>query len=636
MSAANKETITDSAIDQRPMIRVLTCGSVDDGKSTLIGRLLYDSKSLLMDQLESLKSDSKSHGTVEGGGLDFALLLDGLSAEREQGITIDVAYRFFSTDQCNFIIADTPGHEQYTRNMATGASTADAAILLIDARNGIGIQTRRHSQILSLLGVKHVVLAVNKMDILGFDQKIFEDIVKEFRLFADDLGFLELAAIPLSARFGDNLFAKSDAAPWYKGQCLMDWLHGLVPIMAKQEANQQTNNENFKMQVQWVNRPNLDFRGFAGTIAAGKLKLGDMVLVQPTNQRAEIKEILIGNQSSLEAEKGQAITLRLDREVDISRGDVLSNAKEPAQVSDQFSAHLVWMDSVPMLPERRYYLKFGTRTVAGAITDLKYRLDANHGEKHAAKSLELNEIGLVNIAIDRPIVYLPYKENKRLGSFIIIDRISNATIGAGMIEHGLRRAENIQWQPIVVSQTQRAAIKNQKPITLWFTGLSGSGKSTIANLLEQKLAHSGYHTMLLDGDNVRHGLNRDLGFTDVDRVENVRRVAEVAGLMLNAGLITLVSFISPFNSERQMARDLMGSGNFWEIYVNSSLEACERRDVKGLYALARSGKLPHFTGISSPYEAPINPEYEIKTAEQSAERSAQFLFDQLKAKDYLL
>ncbi|MFK7865952.1 MAG: adenylyl-sulfate kinase [Alphaproteobacteria bacterium] len=615
-----------------PLIRVLTCGSVDDGKSTLIGRLLYDSKSLLIDQMESLSADSKLYGTAGAGELDFALLLDGLAAEREQGITIDVAYRFFATDHCHFIIADTPGHEQYTRNMATGASTADAAILLIDARSGLTTQTKRHAQILSLLGVKHIALAINKMDLIDFDEKIYDQIHDAFMTFAECLGIDQVTAIPLSARYGDNLFVNSNNTPWYQGDSLIDWLHSL-PALCHIDRVQ---NHAFLMQVQTVNRPNLDFRGYTGIIAQGSVKCGDSLIIQPSNSPAKVKAIFNGDKAVNAAMAGAAITLTLDREIDISRGDLFSHADAPAPVSNQFMAQLIWFGAQPMLPERRYIFKFGTKQLGGMITQLKHRLDVNQGTKLAATTLNMNEIGTVNLSLDHQIAYHSYADNKRLGAFIVIDRMNNQTIGGGMIDYGLRRADNLTWQATSIDSAARASLKSQKPIALWFTGLSGAGKSTIADALEAKLYHGGHHTMLLDGDNVRHGLNRDLGFTDADRVENIRRVAEVTRLMLDGGLIALVAFISPFRAERQLARELMKDHDFWEIHIDSSLESCEARDVKGLYAKARKGEILNFTGISSAYEPPQNPEIHIDTASLSAGDAANLILQKLKKAGHLL
>ena len=587
-------------------LRFITCGSVDDGKSTLIGRLLYETKLIFEDQLEALMTDSKKFGT-QGDRLDFALLVDGLQAEREQKITIDVAYRFFATPTRRFIVADSPGHEQYTRNMATGASTAQAAVLLIDARKGILVQTKRHSRILSMLGIRHVALAVNKMDLVGWSQLTFDEIELAYRRFAQDLGFESITAIPMSALEGINIAGGSaEAMPWYEGAALLEWLEN-VPATTH-EAFQP-----FAMPVQWVNRPNLDFRGFSGRIGSGRVKPGDSVRISPSGVASRVKQIIDGNGAVAEASAGQSVTLVLEDEVDASRGDVIAAASDPVESADQFEADLLWMSEHPLLPGRPYAALIHTKAANISITDIKYRLDVNSDAHLAAKTLSLNEIGMVNVSFDRAVSFAPYTENKRLGAFIVIDKLSNETVGAGMIRFALRRALNVPWQALEVTKAARAEVKHQQARCLWFTGLSASGKSTIANILEKRLHADGKHTYILDGDNVRHGLSRDLGFTVADRVENIRRVAEVARLMVDAGLIVIVSFISPFRAERELARSLFASGEFVEIFVDTSLEECERRDVKGLYAKARRGELVHFTGIDSDYESPESPEIHLRT-----------------------
>jgi len=601
--------------EKKDLLRFLTCGSVDDGKSTLIGRLLYDTKLIFEDQLASIEKDSKKHGTV-GDDIDLALLVDGLQAEREQGITIDVAYRFFTTDKRKFIVADTPGHEQYTRNMATGASNSDLAVILIDARKGILTQTRRHSFIVSLLGIKHVVLAVNKIDLMDYSQDVFNEIVADYQAFAADFGFETLQAIPMSARYGDNVLGRSKNLPWYKGPTLVEHLETV-------RIDQDQSTRPFRLQVQWVNRPNLNFRGFSGTISSGTIKPGDDVLVARSGISSKVKSIVTYDGDLPVAAAGQAITLTLEDEIDISRGDVLSAIDARPEVSDQFQARLIWMSEQELIPGRTLLVKIGARTVSASVTEIKHQTDVNTFAHIAAKTLKLNEVAVVNIALQEPVAFDPYAENHEMGAFIVIDRVSNLTLGAGMIEHGLRRATNVHWQALDVNKATRAAAKNQKPVVLWFTGLSGAGKSTIANLVEKKLLSLSHHTYLLDGDNVRHGLNKDLGFTDADRVENIRRVAEVSKLMIDAGLVTLVSFISPFRAERQMARELLANGEFIEIYVATPLEVVEKRDVKGLYAKARAGEIRNFTGIDSPYEAPENPELTLDTTTQTPEELAE-------------
>ena len=608
--------------EHKSLLRFLTCGSVDDGKSTLIGRLLYDSKMIFEDQLAALEADSKKVGT-QGGDIDFALLVDGLAAEREQGITIDVAYRFFSTEKRKFIVADTPGHEQYTRNMVTGASTADAAIILIDARKGVLTQTRRHSYLVSLLGIRHVVLAINKMDLVGWSQEVFDTIVAEYHDFAAQIGIKAFTAIPMSALKGDNITEPSAKSPWYSGPPLMRWLEE-APV--EDDLQQKP----FRMPVQWVNRPDLDFRGFSGLIASGVVRPGDKVKALPSGRESTVARIVTFRGDLPQAVAGQSVTLTLADEIDVSRGDVLAAAGHPPEVADQFEATLVWFDEEALLPGRPYLMKLGTRTVTAQVAEPKYKVNVNTLEQLAAKRLELNEIGVCNLALSAPIAFDPYADNKDLGGFILIDRMSNRTVGAGMLRFALRRSQNIHWQALDVDKAARAAAKGQKARVVWFTGLSGAGKSTIANLVEKRLHAEGRHTYLLDGDNVRHGLNKDLGFTEADRVENIRRVAEVSKLMVDAGLIVLVSFISPFRAERQMARELMGEREFVEVFIDTPLADAEKRDVKGLYAKARAGQLKNFTGIDSPYEAPETPEIHIDTTALSAEDAAQRIFEWLE------
>ena len=610
------------AQEEKSLLRFITCGSVDDGKSTLIGRLLWDSKLIFEDQLAALESDSRKVGT-QGGEIDFALLLDGLQAEREQGITIDVAYRFFSTDKRKFIVADTPGHEQYTRNMATGASTADVAVILIDARKGILTQTRRHSFITSLLGIKHVVLAVNKMDLIDYDQSKFDQIVAEYHEFASQLNYSSITAIPLSALRGDNMIAPSANTPWYSGPTL---LAHLEDVQVEQDAIEKP----FRLPVQWVNRPNLDFRGFSGTISSGRVKPGDEIVVTASGQTSKVKDIVTFDGNLEEAIAGQAITLTLEDEIDISRGDVLAEAKAKPDFADQFEARIIWMHEDHLLPGRPYLIKMGTQVANAQISDLKYKVNVNTLEHVAGKTLELNEVGIANISADKALAFDPYDENRHSGRFIIIDRYTNATVGAGMVNHSLRRATNIKWQEMDINKGARAYQKGQKSAILWFTGLSGAGKSTVANLVEKKLHAMGKHTYTLDGDNVRHGLNKDLGFTDADRVENIRRVGETAKLFVDAGVITLVSFISPFKSERQLARSLVEDGEFIEVFIDTPLEVCEQRDVKGLYKKARAGEIANFTGIDSPYERPENAEIVVSTADQSAEQAAEIIVAKLE------
>jgi bifunctional enzyme CysN/CysC len=606
----------------KSLLRFMTCGSVDDGKSTLIGRLLYDSKLIFEDHMAALEADSKKVGT-QGGEIDFALLVDGLAAEREQGITIDVAYRFFSTEKRKFIVADTPGHEQYTRNMVTGASTADIAIILIDARKGVLTQTRRHAYLVSLMGIRHVVLAANKMDLVEWKRETFDAIVKEFAAFADKIELTDVLAVPISGLKGDNITTKSAATPWYDGPALLEHLE-TVEIDEERRAR-----EPFRMPVQWVNRPNADFRGFSGLIAGGAVKPGDRIRVAPSGKISTIARIVTKDGDLDQAVAGQSVTLTLADEVDCSRGDVIAVADNPPEVSDQFETTLIWMSDDELLPGRPYWLKLGGKTVTATVTDIKYKVNVNTLEHTAAKTLDLNEIAVCNVSLDQPVAFDPYDANQDMGGFILIDRTTNGTVGAGLIHFALRRAQNVHWQALDVTREAHADLKGQKAAVLWFTGLSGAGKSTIANLVEKKLLSLGRHTVLLDGDNIRHGLNRDLGFTDADRVENIRRVAEVAKLMADAGLIVLVSFISPFRAERRLARDMMEDGEFFEVFVDTPLAEAEKRDVKGLYKKARAGQLKNFTGVDSPYEAPETPEIRIDTTALDAAAAAALIVERL-------
>ncbi|WP_448586655.1 sulfate adenylyltransferase subunit CysN [Thermaurantiacus sp.] len=615
--ATDIETYLD--LNQRKsLLRFLTCGSVDDGKSTLIGRLLYDSRMIFEDQLAALEADSKRVGT-QGDALDFALLVDGLSAEREQGITIDVAYRFFATDKRKFIVADTPGHEQYTRNMVTGASTADLAILLVDARKGVLTQTRRHSFLAHLLGIRQLVLAVNKMDLVDYSEEVFRRIVADYAGFARSIGIEAFTPIPISGLKGDNITRPSSHMPWYEGPTL---IHHLETVEIDEAAAER---RPFRLPVQWVNRPNLDFRGVSGLVTSGAIRPGDRVRILPSGRMTTVARIVTMDGDLDEAVAGQSITLTFTDEVDCSRGDVVAAAASPPEVSDQFEATLVWMDEHELVPGRSYWLKLGTQTVPATVQPPKYQVNVNTLERLAAKTLDLNAIGVVNLATDRRIVFEPYATSRDLGGFILIDRMTNATVAAGMIHFALRRAQNIHWQATAVSRETHARLKNQKPAVLWLTGISGAGKSTIANLVEQKLVRMNRHTFLLDGDNVRHGLNRDLGFTEADRVENIRRVGEVARLMTDAGLIVITAFISPFRAEREMVRAMMAPGEFIEIHVDTPLAVAEARDVKGLYAKARAGQLRNFTGIDSPYEPPTAPEIRIDTTTLSAEEAAELI-----------
>jgi bifunctional enzyme CysN/CysC len=601
--------------EEKSLLRFITCGSVDDGKSTLIGRMLYESQMLFDDQLSALKNDSKKIGT-QGNEIDFALLVDGLAAEREQGITIDVAYRFFSTDKRKYIVADTPGHEEYTRNMATGASTADVAIILIDAKQGVLTQTRRHSFIVSMVGVKKVLLAVNKLDLVDYSEQVYRQIVSDYSDFAESaLDIDSITAIPISALLGDNVVERSEKTPWYTGETIMEYLENI-------EVRNQRKQASFRMPVQWVNRPNSNFRGFSGLIASGETKIGDKVRLHPGGKESSIASIVTWDGELQQASVGQSVTITLNDEIDVSRGDTIAVSTDPCAESDQFQSRILWMNDNPMIPGRQYIFKSNTQTTTLTLGKLKHRIDVNTLNHLPAKTLELNEIGVCNISLDKRIAFDPYDDNRTMGGFIVIDRLSNNTVGMGLIDFALRRSENIHWQKMDVSKESRAEQKSQSAKIIWFTGLSGSGKSSIANILEKKLQALGKHTITLDGDNMRHGLNRDLGFTAADRVENIRRVGEVAKLMVNSGLICITSFISPFESERKMARSLVSENEFIEVFIDTPLSVCEERDVKGLYAKARSGEIPNFTGISSPYESPENPEIRIDTTKQSPEEAA--------------
>ena len=599
----------------KSMLRFITCGSVDDGKSTLIGRLLYDSKMIFEDQLAALENDSRRVGT-QGQDIDFALLVDGLAAEREQGITIDVAYRFFATEKRKFIVADCPGHEQYTRNMVTGASTADCAVILIDARKGVLVQTRRHSFLCHQLGIRNLVLAVNKMDLIDYDEAKFNAIVSDYAKFAESIGVESFTAVPISGLAGDNITSRSDNTDWYGGPVLIDLLETM------QISNTASQKKPFRMPVQWVNRPNLDFRGFSGLIASGTVKPGDELRSLPSGKTSTVKSVVTMDGELDEAVAGQSITITLEEEIDCSRGDVLATADDPPEVADQFETTIVWMDDEPLVVGRGYWLKLGTQMVSVTIAEPKYEIDVNTMEHLASQTLNLNQIGVCEITTDRRIVFDPYTENRALGGFILIDKITNHTVGTGMLHFSLRRSQNVHWQPTDITRDHHASMKNQTPRVLWFTGLSGSGKSTIANEVEKKLALMNRHTFLLDGDNVRHGLNKDLGFTESDRIENIRRIGEVAKLMTDAGLIVLTAFISPFRADRQLVRDMIDGGEFIEIHVDTPLEIAEARDVKGLYKKAREGKLKNFTGIDSPYEPPESPEIRVNTVEMTPEEAA--------------
>jgi bifunctional enzyme CysN/CysC len=607
---------------EKEPLRFLTCGSVDDGKSTLIGRLLHECSLVLEDQLVALEDESRRFGAT-GGDLDFSLLLDGLEDERQQRITIDVAYRFFATPSRSFVVADTPGHEQYTRNMATGASQCDLAVILVDARKGVLPQTKRHAFICSLLGIRRLVLAVNKMDLVGFQESSFEDIATAFSALAARLGDLSICAIPLSARFGDNLTARSPRMPWYRGPTLLEHLHA-AEVSSRNAAGA------FRFPVQWVNRPNSEFRGFCGTVAAGSVKPGDRVLVVGSARCSTIKEIITFDGALEEARVGDAVTLTLADEIDVARGDVLADPGDPPEFVDQFAAHVIWLGEQPLVPGRSYLMKIGTRSLPATVTALKHRVDVESLAHLAEKTLGLNEIGFCNLSTAAPVAFDPYAVNRDTGAFILIDRFTNDTVGAGMIAFGLRRASNLHWQALTVGRDQRAALKEQQPAVLWLTGLSGAGKSTIADLVEKKLLARGRHTMLLDGDNVRHGLNRDLGFTDADRTENIRRVGEVARLMAEAGLIVICSFISPFRAERRVVRELTAPVAFLEIFVDTPLDECMRRDPKGLYAKARAGRIPNFTGLDSPYEPPEAPELHLATTGETAEAEAEHIVAELR------
>ena len=616
-----------AAHQRKDLLRFITCGSVDDGKSSLIGRLLYETKMIFDDQFAALEADSKKVGT-RGEEIDFALLVDGLAAEREQGITIDVAYRFFTTEKRKFIVADTPGHEQYTRNMVTGASTADLAVILVDARKGILTQTRRHSYLAALLGIRHIVLAVNKMDLVAYSQEVFTQIEREYREFARQIEIEAITCMPVSALGGDNVTVRSERMPWYGGPSLLEHLE-TVAVAGAQAAGP------FRMPVQWVNRPSAEFRGFAGLIAAGSVRCGDLLRVLPSGRTSQVAKLLLGDRETAEAVAGQSITVTLTDEVDVSRGDVLAAAAEPPEVANQFEATIIWMHDEPLLQGRAYLMKIGTKTVTATVAPIKYRVNVNTLEHLAAKKLDLNDVGVCGVELSSAVAYEPYRDSRVLGGFILIDRLTNNTVGAGLLNFALRRSQNVHWQALDVNKIARARLSRQKPCILWFTGLSGAGKSTIANLVEKQLHADGRHTYLLDGDNVRHGLNKDLGFTDADRVENIRRVAEVSRLMVDAGLIVMVSFISPFVSERRMARALVQPGEFVEIYVDTPLSVAEARDAKGLYGKARRGELKNFTGIDSPYEAPENPEIRLDSSRLTPEVAALRVIDYLRSAGFI-
>jgi len=625
MDARTPDTLVSGSADtSKDLLRFITCGSVDDGKSTLIGRLLHDSMLIHDDQLQALAVDSARSGTT-GNDKDFALLVDGLEAEREQGITIDVAYRFFTTPRRSFVVADTPGHEQYTRNMATGASTAQLAVILVDARKGVLVQTRRHAFICSLLGIRHIVLAVNKIDLVDYDKDVFDRIVADYQGFAAGLGFASLMPIPLSARHGDNLVERSNHTNWYRGPSLLDYIERI-------DVGSDLVDLPFRFPVQWVNRPHQDFRGFAGTVASGSIAAGDDIVVAASGLASRVARIVTYDGDVARAEAGDAVTLTLVDEVDVGRGDILSRPEQRPDVADQFTAHIIWMDREALVPGRSYILRLGTQSVAASITTIKHKIDVNTREHLAATKLDLNEIGLCNVAAMLPLSFDAYAQNRRTGSFILIDRYANRTVGAGMVAHSLRRANNIGWQPLSVARSDRAGLKRQTPCIVWFTGLSGSGKSTIANLVEQKLYATAHHTMLLDGDNVRHGLNRDLGFTEADRVENIRRAGEVAKLMVDAGLIVICSFISPYRADRDMVRGLVGASEFIEVHVDTPLAECMRRDPKGLYAKAGQGRIKNFTGLDAPYEAPESPELRLATMERTPDQLADDIIKLLSAR----
>jgi bifunctional enzyme CysN/CysC len=611
--------------DRKSQLRFITCGSVDDGKSTLIGRLLYESKAIYDDQLSALAGDSQKFGT-QGDQLDLALVVDGLAAEREQGITIDVAYRYFSTEQRTFIVADTPGHEQYTRNMVTGASTADVAVVIIDARHGILTQTKRHSFLVSLLGIRHVIVAINKLDLLAYDESVFRTIEAEFLSFAQAISLTNVVCVPVSALHGDNVVTKSDRTPWYTGPSVLDHLETI-----EVRSSGPSDDGPFRLPVQWVIRPDSHFRGYSGRVMAGSIAVNDRVRIAPSGKESTVARIVTFDGDLPLAVKGQSVTLVLADERDVSRGDVVCAAQQPIAVADQFEAHIVWMHETNMLPGRSYLAKIGTTVVGAVVTQTKFKLNVNTLEHIAAKTLQLNEIGVCNVSFDRQVPFEPYNDNRDLGGFLLIDRLTNATVGVGMIHFALRRADNVHWQAVEVNKAAHASLKNQRPAVVWFTGLSAAGKSTIANIVERQLHALGHHTYLLDGDNVRHGLNRDLGFTEADRVENIRRVAEVAGLMVDAGLIVLVSFISPFEAERRLARERVGPDEFVEVFVDTPLAEAQQRDPKGLYRKAREGQLKNLTGVDSPYEAPTNAEIHVRTPELSAEESAQKVLDYLRS-----